>query len=131
MEAAANKIRQSGNPRVILCEPGTTFGHGDLIAYPRNLVWLCANDTMVLQDVTHSVQLPASRKDASGGLRHVIPTIAQGFFFEVYNKPEEVLSDVSNNWYLDEFEALLVELKAIAAATKGRTKTYRTDAKLW
>eukprot|EP00013_Stygamoeba_regulata_P009883 CAMPEP_0177671040 /NCGR_PEP_ID=MMETSP0447-20121125/24448_1 /TAXON_ID=0 /ORGANISM="Stygamoeba regulata, Strain BSH-02190019" /LENGTH=287 /DNA_ID=CAMNT_0019178319 /DNA_START=34 /DNA_END=897 /DNA_ORIENTATION=+ len=139
MEAAANKIRQSGNPRVMLCERGTTFGYGDLIVDPRNLVRMRSNDTMVVQDVTHSVQQPASLKDASGGLRHFIPTIARtaaavgvnGFFFEVHNKPEEALSDGPNNWYLDEFEALLVELKAIAAATKGRTKTYRTDAKLW
>jgi 2-dehydro-3-deoxyphosphooctonate aldolase (KDO 8-P synthase) len=52
------------------------------------------------------------------------------FFFEVHDNPSKALSDGPNNWPLDEFEQLLVELKAIANITNGKKAIFRSDADL-
>ena len=42
---------------------GTSFGYSDLIADPRNLVWLREAKGLVTMDVTHSLQVPGGRRD--------------------------------------------------------------------
>src|SRR5690606_29875321 len=39
MKFAVDKIRQSGNEKIILTERGTTFGYQDLIVDYRNIPW--------------------------------------------------------------------------------------------
>jgi len=127
-----------GNNRVFLCERGTTFGYEDLIVDPRNLVRMRSGGNLVIQDVTHSVQQPGSNVSSSGGLRQFVPTIARaavavgvdGLFFEVHDRPDQALSDGPNNWPLDEFEALLIELKDIANASKGKKTVFKSDKTL-
>jgi len=134
MVGAAKKCISVGNDFPMMCERGTTFGYEDLIVDTRNLVRM-RKGGMVVQDVTHSVQQPASQTTSTGGLRHFVPTIARaavavgvdGLFFEVHNNPDQALSDGPNNWPLDEFEDLLKELIAIANVTKGRATVFRSD----
>jgi 2-dehydro-3-deoxyphosphooctonate aldolase (KDO 8-P synthase) len=138
MVNAAQKARSTGNDRVMLCERGTMFGYEDLLVDPRNLVRMRKGGNIVVQDVTHSVQQPASNVTSSGGLRQFVPTIARmsvavgvdGLFFEVHENPAKALSDGPNNWPLDEFEQLLAELIAISNVTNGRKNIYRSDADL-
>ena len=44
----------------------------------------------------------------------------KGLFFEVHDDPKNAMSDGPNSWPVQHFEELLLELKAIAAVTKGR-----------
>ena len=96
MEAAAQKAAAAGNERVISCERGTAFGYSDLVVDMRNLVWMRRPSGLVTADVTHALQLPGGRVDASGarsagGLRELIPAVARaavavgvdGLFMEV------------------------------------------------
>jgi len=124
---AAQKVRDSGNPNVFLCERGSMFGYTDLVVDFRNLVAMRAG-APVVQDVTHAVQQPGGLGSSTGGLRQYVPTIARaavavgvtGLFFEVHDDPNNALSDGPNSWPVQHFEELLLELKAIAAVTRGR-----------
>lgn len=126
---AGEKVVKFGNPNVMLCERGTTFGYGDLIVDPRNLVKMRRGGWPVVQDATHAVQQPASAagQSKSGGQRQFIPAIARmaaavgvnGFFFETHDNPDKALSDGPNQWPVERFEEVMAELMAIARASKG------------
>lgn len=128
---AGEKVVHFGNPNVMMCERGNSFGYGDLVVDPRNLVRLRAGGWPVVQDATHAVQQPAATpgKTCSGGLRHFVPVIARmaaavgvhGFFFETHHDPPKALCDGPNQWPVDKFEETLQELMNIANASKGLT----------
>lgn len=133
MRNSAEKVRQAGNPNVMVCERGTMMGYSDLIVDPRNFVLMRDAGCPVTSDVTHSLQQPAGKAlegggVASGGLRELIPTIArtsvvcgaQGIFMEVHDDPNSSPVDGPTQWPLRHFRKLLVELIAIAKATNGK-----------
>ncbi|KAF4320422.1 hypothetical protein BBO99_00005772 [Phytophthora kernoviae] len=114
----------------ILTERGSMFGYGDLVVDARNLPKLRQSKGLVVQDVTHSIQRPSSSHagaTTSGGDREFIPTIARmaaavgvdGFFFETHLDPKQALCDSATMLPIDELEPLLVELIAIAKASKA------------
>ncbi|POM73502.1 2-dehydro-3-deoxyphosphooctonate aldolase [Phytophthora palmivora] len=114
----------------ILTERGSMFGYGDLVVDARNLPKLRRSNGLVVQDVTHSIQRPSGAHagaTTSGGDREFIPTIARmaaavgvdGFFFETHLDPTKALCDAATMLPIDELEPLLVELIAIARASKA------------
>jgi len=133
MRNSADKIRSTGNHNVMVCERGTTFGYGDLIVDPRNLMWMRDANCPVVADVTHSLQQPAALSlvagaVASGGLREMIPCVARscvavgvdGIFMEVHDDPESSPVDGPTQWPLRNFKSLLEELVCISKATRGK-----------
>jgi len=133
MRNSAEKCRASGNPNVMVCERGTMFGYSDLIVDPRNLVWMRDANCPVVADITHSLQQPAGKAladggVASGGLRDLIPTIARtcvatgldGIFMEVHDDPNSSPVDGPTQWPLRNFRGLLSELIEIGKLTKGK-----------
>jgi 2-dehydro-3-deoxyphosphooctonate aldolase (KDO 8-P synthase) len=133
MRNSAEKIRSTGNHNVMVCERGTSFGYGDLIVDPRNLMWMRDANCPVVADVTHSLQQPsglslAEGAVASGGLREMIPCVARacvavgvdGIFMEVHDDPNSSPVDGSTQWPLRNFKPLLEELVCISKATKGK-----------
>ncbi|PRW39334.1 2-dehydro-3-deoxyphosphooctonate aldolase 1 [Chlorella sorokiniana] len=133
MRNSADKCRAAGNPNVLVCERGTMFGYTDLIVDPRNFVAMRDAGCPVTADVTHALQQPAGRPlegggVASGGLRDMIPTIARtavacgvdGLFMEVHDDPTTSPVDGPTQWPLRHLRKLLVELLAIARATRGK-----------
>jgi len=109
------KVRDSGNDKIILTERGNIMGYGNLVVDFRNIVDMKELGYPVVMDVTHSTQKPGGLGGKSGGDREYAPYIAKaanavgvdGFFFEVHNNPEEALSDGPNMIYLNEFKKLL------------------------
>lgn len=133
MVDAAAKVVTAGNPNVMVCERGTMFGYNDLIVDPRSLVLLRDARCPVTCDVTHSLQQPAGRVAegggvCSGGLRHLIPTVARtavavgvdGIFMEVHDDPDSSPVDGPTQWPLRHLRQLLEELRDIALASRGR-----------
>eukprot|EP00271_Cylindrocystis_brebissonii_P006163 TRINITY_DN18799_c0_g1_i1.p1 TRINITY_DN18799_c0_g1~~TRINITY_DN18799_c0_g1_i1.p1 ORF type:complete len:300 (+),score=36.52 TRINITY_DN18799_c0_g1_i1:16-915(+) len=132
MTSAAEKVRQAGNPHVMVCERGTTFGYHDLVLDPRNLVWLREAKCPVVADVTHALQQPSGMKlsdgagVASGGLRELIPAVARacvavgvdGIFMEVHNDPLNAPVDGPTQWPLRHLQNLLEDLKSIGVTTR-------------
>ena len=119
MHKCKEKIISFGNPNVILCERGNSFGYNDLIVDPRNLVWLQSNTNLVSMDITHCLQQPAQKQSdgiiKAGGLRELIPYMGKmaialgvdGIFMEVHDNPDKSLCDAPTQWYLDKLEWLL------------------------
>lgn len=118
MKFAAEKIRQTGNGKVILTERGTTFGYQDLVVDYRNIPWMQQHDAPVVMDVTHSLQQPNQTSGITGGNPQLIGTIAKaaiatganGLFIETHPEPSKALSDGANMLRLDLLEGLLQQL---------------------
>jgi 2-dehydro-3-deoxyphosphooctonate aldolase (KDO 8-P synthase) len=115
------KVRSTGNERIVLTERGTTFGYNNLVVDMRSLPLLRAYGYPVVLDVTHSVQLPGAAGIASGGQPQFIETLARagvaaglgGIFMEVHDNPAAALSDGSNALPLPQLEPLLTRLLAL------------------
>ena len=124
MKFAAEKIRHTGNDQIILTERGTTFGYGDLVVDFRGIPIMQAFDLPVVLDVTHSLQQPNQGSGVSGGLPHMIETMARagiaagadGLFIETHPEPAKALSDGANMLPLDQLEGLLKKLLRIREA---------------
>ncbi|MBJ6110205.1 3-deoxy-8-phosphooctulonate synthase [Hymenobacter sp. BT523] len=126
MKWAVDKIRQSGNPHVILTERGNSFGYSDLVVDFRNLPAMREFDVPVVMDVTHSLQRPNQSSGVTGGQPALIETIAKaaiavgadGLFIETHPTPATALSDGANMLPLDQLETLLVKLTRVRDALR-------------
>jgi len=118
---AIEKVRSTGNERIIVTERGSTFGYNNLVVDMRSLPILRGFGYPVVLDVTHSIQLPGGAGNASGGQPEFIETLARagvaagvdGVFLEVHDNPSAALSDGPNAVPLDQLERLLERLLAI------------------
>src|SRR5437764_9122510 len=77
MQHVANKIAESGNVRVLLCERGASFGYNTLVSDMRSLPILAETGYPVVFDATHSVQQPGGQGGRSGGERRPVETLAR------------------------------------------------------
>jgi 2-dehydro-3-deoxyphosphooctonate aldolase (KDO 8-P synthase) len=124
MRFAVDKIRQSGNDKIMLTERGTTFGYQDLVVDYRNIPWMQAHGVPVVMDCTHSLQQPNQTSGVTGGNPQLIGTIAKaavaagadGLFIETHPDPAHALSDGANMLRLDLLESLLEQLVRIRQA---------------
>jgi 2-dehydro-3-deoxyphosphooctonate aldolase (KDO 8-P synthase) len=121
------KARSTGNPGIMVCERGFTFGYNNLVTDMRSLAVLRETGCPVVFDATHSVQLPGGRGDASGGQREFVPVLARaavaagvaGVFMETHPDPDQALSDGPNAWPLGQMEDLLRTLVALDRVVKA------------
>ena len=115
---AIEKVRGTGNERIIVTERGSSFGYNNLVVDMRSLPILRGLGVPVVLDVTHSVQLPGGAGNASGGQPEFIEPLARagvgagldGIFMEVHDNPAAALSDGPSALPLDRLEPLLVRL---------------------
>jgi 2-dehydro-3-deoxyphosphooctonate aldolase (KDO 8-P synthase) len=115
MKFAVEKVRSTGNEKILLTERGTTFGYQDLVVDFRSVPIMQAMGVPVILDATHSLQQPNQSSGVTGGMPQLIETICKagiaagvdGLFIETHPKPEEALSDGKNMLHLDKLEALL------------------------
>ncbi len=126
MKFAVDKVRESGNPHVILTERGNSFGYSELVVDYRNLPAMQRFGVPVVMDVTHSLQKPNQSSGVTGGQPALIETIAKaaiavgadGLFIETHPTPETALSDGANMLPLDRLEALLQRLTRVRDAVR-------------
>lgn len=124
MEYAVEKIQSTGNHRIIVTERGTTFGYGDLVVDFRGIPIMQELGVPVVLDVTHSLQQPNQSSGVTGGLPHLIDTMARagiaagadGLFIETHPDPKNAKSDGANMLPLDQLEGLLEKLLRIREA---------------
>ncbi len=124
MQFAAKKVTDSGNSQVLLTERGTTFGYTDLVVDMRGFPIMNAFGFPTIMDVTHSLQQPNQTSGVTGGLPHLIPTIASsavaaganGLFIETHPTPSTAMSDGANMLPLAELEKLMIQLINIKKA---------------
>ena len=124
MGFAVEKVRQSGNEKVMLTERGSMFGYQDLVVDYRNIAVMQRFDVPVILDVTHSLQQPNQSSGVTGGQPEMIGLIAKagiaagvdGLFMEVHPEPKKAKSDGANMLRLDLAESLLRQLVRIKEA---------------
>lgn len=124
MRFAVEKVRDAGNPNVMVTERGTSFGYQDLIVDFRGVKALKENRCPVVLDCTHSLQQPNQPAGVTGGRPDLIGTIAKagvavgfdGLFMETHPDPSQALSDGANMLPLSELKSLLVQLLKIRKA---------------
>lgn len=61
MKNVLAKFTESGNPNVLLCERGASFGYNTLVSDMRSLPIMAGLGAPVVFDATHSVQQPGGR----------------------------------------------------------------------
>ena len=118
MKFAVEKIKNTGNEKIMLTERGTTFGYQDLVVDFRNIPWMKEHKVPVVMDVTHSLQQPNQTSGITGGNPQLIGTIAKaaiaagadGLFIETHPNPAVAKSDGANMLRLDLMEGLLQQL---------------------
>ena len=124
MKFAVDKVKDSGNPNVILTDRGNTFGYQDLIVDFRGIPEMREFGVPVIMDCTHSLQQPNQGSGVTGGKPALIETIAKaaiavgadGLFIETHPEPSQAKSDGANMLHLDNLEALLTKLVRIREA---------------
>lgn len=117
MKFAVQKIKESGNDKVLLTERGSMFGYNDLIVDFRGLKEMNEYAPTVL-DVTHSLQQPNLSSGVTGGRPEMIETLAKagvsigidGLFIETHYDTSNAKSDGANMLDLDLVEDLLTKL---------------------
>ncbi|WP_139413069.1 3-deoxy-8-phosphooctulonate synthase [Bartonella mastomydis] len=118
MENVLKKVVHSGNPNVMLCERGTSFGYNRLISDMRSLPILRSFGAPVIFDATHSVQEPGGQGASSGGQRQFVEVLARaavsvgvaGIFLETHQDPDHAPSDGPNMVKIDDLQRLLETL---------------------
>ena len=124
MQFAVEKIRKTGNDKIMLTERGTTFGYQDLVVDYRNIPYMQKTGVPVVMDCTHSLQQPNQISGVTGGNPQLISTIASaaiatgadGIFIETHPDPACALSDGANMLKLDLLEELLTKLVRLRTA---------------
>lgn len=133
MSFAAQKVVDSGNNRVMLTERGTTFGYQDLVVDFRSIPIMRQTGYPVIIDATHSLQKPNQSAGVTGGMPHLIETIARagiavgadGLFIETHPEPREAMSDGANMLRLDLLEGLLIRLSAIRQTINSLEEAHK------
>ena len=126
MENCLEKVKQSGNENVMLCERGSCFGYNTLVVDMTGLRVMKDFGVPVIFDATHSVQKPGGKGKSTGGERRFVEYLAKaaivvgvdGLFMETHPDPDAAKSDGPNMVPLGEMEDLLLRLKKVYEAVQ-------------
>jgi len=124
MRHAIAKCREAGNEQIMLTERGSSFGYGNLVVDMRGLVQMRELGVPVCMDATHSVQMPGSGGDTTGGNREFVAPVARAaaavgidaLFLEIHEDPSAAKSDGPNSLDFDMADRLLGEVLAVRRA---------------
>ncbi|MGB0908448.1 MAG: 3-deoxy-8-phosphooctulonate synthase [Maricaulaceae bacterium] len=127
MKNVLHKVVEAGNGNVMACERGASFGYNTLVTDFRGLPIMKGFGAPVVFDATHSVQQPGGQGGTSGGQREFVPPLARAaaaigvaaIFMETHPDPESAPSDGPNMIPMDQFEALLTDIKRFDDLAKG------------
>ncbi len=122
-----NKMLESNNDNIMLCERGTSFGYNQLVVDMTGMVEMKSYGYPVVFDATHSVQKPGGNGTTTGGNREMVPYLVNAaislgidtIFLEVHPDPENAFSDGPNQVRLSEIEKVLTNAKIIFDAQKN------------
>ena len=126
MQNVIAKVTGAGNPNVMACERGVSFGYNTLVSDMRSLPIMKEIGCPVVFDATHSVQQPGGLGGSSGGQREFVPVLARAavsigvacVFMETHPDPDNAPSDGPNMVPMSQFEALIANLLEYDALTK-------------
>ena len=126
MKNVVDKLRDSGNENILLCERGSSFGYNNLVVDMTGLVEMRNYGFPVVFDATHAVQKPGGQGTSTGGNREMVPYLMRAalavgvdaIFAEVHPDPDHAFSDGPNQLYLSSIREILEQAVAIDNITK-------------
>ena len=115
MRNVVDKLRSTGNERIMVCERGSSFGYNNLVVDMTSLVEMRQIGVPIVFDATHSVQKPGGQGGVTGGNREMVPHLMRAalavgvdaIFAEVHPDPDNAFSDAANQIRLDNIENIL------------------------
>ena len=121
MKNSVRKIEAAGNDQVLLTDRGTFLGYNMLVNDLRCFPIMMETGYPVCFDATHSVQLPTSMGNISGGQREYIPYLVRAaaacginaLFMEVHDDPPNALSDANTVLDIQYLENILGQAKTM------------------
>jgi 2-dehydro-3-deoxyphosphooctonate aldolase (KDO 8-P synthase) len=118
MVFAVDKLKQSGNDRIILTDRGTMLGYQDLVVDYRAIPIMKGLHVPVVLDCTHSLQQP----NQSSGVtiaRAGVAVGVDGLFIETHPNPSIAKSDGANMLNLALLKPLLEKLVLLRQVVKA------------
>ena len=121
MKNSCRKIESFGNNKIILADRGTFMGYNMLVNDMTSFPIMGTTGYPVCYDATHSIQLPTSMGNISGGQREFIPylvraAVANGInllFMETHDNPAKALSDANTVLDIKYLENVLYQAKRV------------------
>lgn len=121
MKNSVRKIEAAGGSQIILADRGTFLGYSQLVNDMTCFPIMAYTGYPVCFDATHSIQMPTSMGNISGGQREFIPhlvrsAVANGInllFMETHDNPEKALSDANTVLDIKYLENILTQAKVI------------------
>ena len=127
MDNVIDKIKSTGNEKIILCERGTFFGYNRLVVDLQGLLDMRRLGYPVFLDATHAVQYPGSGKEFTSGNREFVPYLinagfavgVDGIFTEIHPDPDNAISDGPSQLKLDSVAKILRDAKKYDDLTRS------------
>ena len=121
MKNSVKKLEKFGSKEILLTERGTFFGYNQLVNDMTAFPIMRKIGYPVCFDATHSIQLPTSMGNISGGQREFIPFLVRAacacginaLFMEVHDEPAKALSDSNTVLDIKYLKMILSEAKDI------------------
>jgi 2-dehydro-3-deoxyphosphooctonate aldolase (KDO 8-P synthase) len=135
MKNSVRKIEANGNYQVLLAERGTFMGYNMLVNDMRCFPIMSETGYPVCFDATHSIQLPTSMGNISGGQREFIPHLVRAaaacginaLFMEVHDDPENAMSDANTVLDIRYLDNILRQAKAVHETRLELLEKYGED----
>ena len=128
---SVKKLESLGNKKILLTDRGSFFGYNMLVNDMRSLPIMGETGYPVCYDATHSIQMPTSMGNISGGQREFIPYLVRSavacgvnaLFMEVHDNPSKALSDSNTVLDIKYLKNILIQAKNLH---KFRLKYQKT-----
>jgi 2-dehydro-3-deoxyphosphooctonate aldolase (KDO 8-P synthase) len=127
MQNVINKIKTTGNDKILLTDRGTFFGYHNLVVDMRNLKVMRDLGYPVVLDPTHAIRkYGVSSTNKQGGTKEFIFSLSRAgtaagidaIFIESHPDCDNALCDAASMLPLQRLEALLQQVKAIDEIVK-------------
>lgn len=121
MKNSVRKLESFGCKSILLTDRGTFFGYNMLVNDMTGLPIMARTGYPVCFDATHSIQLPTSMGNISGGQREFIPYLVRAavacglnaLFMEVHDNPSNAMSDSNTVLDIKYLENILSQAKMV------------------
>lgn len=135
MKNSVRKLESFGCDQILLTDRGTFFGYNMLVNDMTCLPIMAKTGYPVCFDATHSIQLPTSMGNISGGQREFIPYLTRAatacgidaLFMEVHNDPLNALSDSNTVLNLKYLKTILAQAKSVHELRLEMQEKYGGD----
>ena len=135
MKNSLKKLLSFNANDVLLTDRGTFFGYNMLVNDMTSLPIMSQTGYPVCFDATHSIQLPTSMGNISGGQREFIPFLVRAavacginaLFMEVHNDPPNALSDANTVLNIKYLQNVLYQAKYMHEAKQEILEKHGLD----